>query len=177
LLVASNQQPATSNYSVRWFTFFILAYVAVALQSGLGGYVQIHGAVPDLVLLAVIFICLNAPRDAALLGCFVLGLIQDLLTLQPPGTYALAYGLFGLLAVKAREELPRQHPLSHAGLALIGGLITGFILAARGWVRPPGASLWTGILSAVYTAILAPAVIWGLQRFRRAFSFAPQRRR
>jgi rod shape-determining protein MreD len=162
---------------VRWLTFFILAYVAVALQSGLGGFVQINGASPDLVLIAVVFICLNAPRDAALLGCFVLGLIHDLLTLQPPGTYALAYGLFALLAVKAREELPRNHPLSQATLALIGGLITAFILSARGWVRPPGASLWTGMLGAVYTAILSPVLIWILQRFRRAFSFAPQRRR
>jgi rod shape-determining protein MreD len=162
---------------MRWLRFFILAYVAVALQSGLGGYVQVHGAAPDLVLMAVVFICLNAPRDAALLGCFVLGLIHDLLTLQPPGTYALAYGLFGLLAVKARDELPRNHPLSHAMLALIGGLITAFILSARGWIRPPGASLWTGVLSAVYTAVLAPVLIWMLQRFRKAFSFAPQRRR
>jgi hypothetical protein len=33
------------------------------------------------------------------------------------------------------------------------------------------------MLGALYTAILSPVLIWILQRFRRAFSFAPQRRR
>lgn len=162
---------------MRWSSFFILAYLAVAVQSGLGGYARIGNASPDLVLLAAVFLCLNAPRDAALIGCFVLGLIHDLLTLQPPGTYALGYGLLGLLAVSARDELPRHHPLTHALLALIGGAITAFILAVRGWIHPPGAGFGTGILSAIYTAVLAPLLVWCLQRFRRAFAFGPQRRR
>lgn len=162
---------------MRWLSFFILAYLAVAIQSGLGGYAQIHGASPDLVLLAAVFLCLNAPADAALLGCFILGLVHDLLTLQPLGSYALAYGLFALLAVKAREELPRRSPLSHAILALVGGLITGAILVLQGWIHPPGLSLLPAFISALYTAILAPVIVWILQRFGRLFAFAPQRRR
>lgn len=161
---------------MRWPAFFILAYLAVAIQSGLAGYVHIGGAAPDLVLLAAVFLCLNAPTDAALLGCFVLGLAHDMLTLQPIGSYALAYGLFGLLAVKAREELPRHHPLSHAALALAGGLITGAILVVRDWIRPPGMAVSTAFVSAVYTAILAPILVWALQRFARLFTFTPQRR-
>lgn len=162
---------------MRWISFFILAYLAVAIQSGLGGFVQIGGAAPDLVLLAAVFLCLNAPADAALLGCFMLGLVHDLLTLQPLGSYALGYGLFALFAVKAREELPRRHPLSHAALALIGGLITGVILVVRGWVRPPGMLISTALISAIYTAVIAPILVWVLQRFSRLFAFAPQRRR
>ena len=41
---------------MRWLTYFILAYVIVGLQIGLGDYVRYQGAAPNLVLLAVIFI-------------------------------------------------------------------------------------------------------------------------
>src|SRR5690349_6692345 len=117
-----------SAFAMRWLPYFILAYVTLGLQIGLGEYLSWHGARPNLVLVAVLFVALHAPRDAALLGCFSLGLLQDLLSQHPPGLYALSYGLVAMLAVGLQHVVDRDHPLTHAGLALAGGLITAVVL-------------------------------------------------
>src|SRR5687768_15200573 len=98
---------------MRWLTYFILAYLALGLQVGLGDYVSYLGAGPNLVLLAVIFIAINAPRDAALLGCFGMGLMHDLLTHQPLGLFGLSYGLVGMMASGTHQVVYREHPLTH----------------------------------------------------------------
>jgi rod shape-determining protein MreD len=169
---------------MRWLPYFILAYVTLGLQIGLGDYVSWHVARPNLVLIAVLFVALHAPRDAALLGCFSLGLLQDLLSQHPPGLYALSYGLVAMLAVGLQHVVDRDHPLTHAGLALAGGLLTAVVIALHTWLRPPGARLADGVAlppvrgpvlplfaSAIYTALVAPGVLWVLHRFRRAFAF------
>lgn len=178
---------------MRWFAYFILAYVAIAVQIGLGPYVRWRGAAPNFVLLAAVFIALNAPRDAALLGCFCLGVLQDLVTQQPPGLFALSYGLTAMLAVSAHQAVYREHPLTHFVIVLIGGLITMTVLVVHGWVHPAapkslasdGAttlpairpSAGTEFVRVVYTALLAPVVIGLLQRSKRVFAFQPQRRK
>src|SRR5204862_1426264 len=68
----------SSNSFMRWLSYFILAYLMLGLQAGLAPYVRAGGAPPNFVLLTALFIALNAPRDASLLGCFGLGLMQDL---------------------------------------------------------------------------------------------------
>src|ERR1700749_2562039 len=88
---------------MRWLTYFILAYLTLGLQIGLAGHIALGGARPNLVLLAVIFIAINAPRDAALLGCFVLGLLQDLTTQQPLGIFALSYGLVAMFTISTQQ--------------------------------------------------------------------------
>src|SRR5438874_13497519 len=97
---------------MRWFAYCILAYVAIALQIGLAPYVRYRDAAPNLVLLAAVFVALNAPRDAALLGCFCLGVLQDLVTQQQPGLFALSYGLTGMLVFAAHQAVYREDPLT-----------------------------------------------------------------
>ena len=177
---------------MRWFAYFILAYFAIALQIGLAPFLQYRNAAPNLVLLAAVFIALNAPRDAALLGCFCLGVLQDLVTQQQPGLFALAYGLTGMIVFAAHNVVYREHPLTHFTLALIGGVLTTAVLLAHGWIHPPsprvaaagGApalpairlSPSTEFTRAAYTAVLAPVVLGLLQRVKKVFAFQPQRR-
>ena len=176
---------------MRWFSYFILAYFALGLQVGLSPHVSYRGASPNLVLLAVVFIAINAPRDAALLGCFALGVLQDLLSQQQPGLFALSYGLIGMFIVSTQQAVYREHPLTHFSLALIGGLVAAALLLLHGWIYPPSPRVTDGkvILPAVrlpvvaeltrvlYTALLAPVLIGMLQRSRRFFAFQPVRRR
>ena len=178
---------------MRWLAYLILAYVAVGLQIGLGPYLRYRGAQPNLVLLAAVFVALNAPRDAALLGCFCLGLLQDLVTQQPPGLFALSYGLTGMVAVSVNQVVYREHALTHFLVALLGGLLTMAVLLVHGWVHPAaprarapdGATALPAIrpsaavefTRAVYTAALAPVVLGLLQRSKKVFAFQPQRRK
>lgn len=176
---------------MRWLTYFILAYLALGFQVGLEGFLRWNGARPNLVLLVAIFVAINAPRDSALLGCFVLGAMQDLVTLQPLGLYALSYGLVGMMVVGTQEVVYREHPLTHFSLALVGGLVTGALIWVQDWIHPTAGPIQTasGVVSAVrlspvtlfttslYTAVLAPVVLGLLQRIKGLFAFQPARRR
>jgi rod shape-determining protein MreD len=162
---------------MRWLTYFILAYLAIGLQLGAGDLLTIAGAKPNLVLLAVIFIAINAPREPALLGCVGIGLMQDLVNLQPLGLYAAAYGLVGMFVVSTQEIVYREHPLTHFSLGFVGCLLVAAVVLVHGLVRPPRVAPGALFGTAVYTAALAPLVLWGLQRIKRVFSFTPPRRR
>ncbi|MBC8105785.1 MAG: rod shape-determining protein MreD [Anaerolineae bacterium] len=168
---------------MRWPIYFILAYFAVALQIGIGGHFRVWGAVPNLVMIAVVFIALHAPRDAALLGCFALGIMQDLTTADPSrlGLYGLAYGLFALMIGGYGTPQVRGNPIMHIVLTLMCGIVTAFIVLLHGWLHrftdgipmPISTMLW----SAVYTSLLSPLILVPLNRLRRLFAFEPPRRR
>ena len=178
---------------MRWAAYSILAYVALGLQIGLAPHLRYQAAAPNLVLLAVVYIGLNAPRDAALLGGFCLGVIQDLVTHQPPGLFALSYGLVSLILVGSHHVASRDHPLTHFMLALAGGLVTAAVLLVHGWIHPPAPSraaapdaaaapairlsVGTELTRALYTALLAPFIIGALQRVKKFFAFESQRRK
>jgi rod shape-determining protein MreD len=160
-----------------WVPYFILAYLTLGLQIGLRGYFEIGQAWPNLVLLAVVFIAINAPREAALLACFMLGVMQDLATQQTLGLFSLSYGLVAMFTVSTQQVVYREHPLTHFTLALIGSLMTGAVLLIHGWIHPPRLPAMAMFYSALYTAVLAPLVLGVLQRLRRAFAFQPARRK
>jgi rod shape-determining protein MreD len=169
---------------MRWLSYFILAYVALGVQSGLGAFAQVGRATPNFVLLAAVFIAVNAPREAALLGCFVLGLMQDLLTNSPLGLWALAYGVVGMFVLSSQEMVYREHFLTHAVLGFFGSLIAGAIYLLHGWIYPmihtsqhlSRPAIWPVIASAIYTGILGPIVLGLLTRIKKAFAFRPGRR-
>jgi rod shape-determining protein MreD len=164
---------------MRWFAYLILAYVVLGLQAGLSGYVHVRGAAPNLVLLAVLFITLCAPRDAALLGALGLGLMQDLLTQQPLGLYAFAYGLIAMLVVPSQSMVYAEHPATHVMSALVGSVICSILILLNGWLRPSAGRVapMTLLYQTLYTALLAPLFIGALMQVRKLFAFQPPRRR
>ena len=170
---------------MKWFPFFILAYVALGIQFGLSGYAMVWQARPNFVLVAVIFVAMNATRNSALIGCLLLGLMQDAITQQaPPGLAAFSYGAIAILIINTREVVDRDHFLTHISLAILGGLIYAVIAALHGWLyygyiranlkpmRPAGGPLFVG---ALYSGILAPLVMMLLRRTKRTFGFRPAR--
>ena len=91
----------------------------LGIQLGIGSFVAYRGVSPDLLLLVVVFISLNASREEAMLGSFLLGGMQDLITLQPMGLFAFSYGIVSMIVCSASEMVRRTHPLaayrSHIG--------------------------------------------------------------
>ncbi|MCC6240539.1 MAG: rod shape-determining protein MreD [Phycisphaerales bacterium] len=175
---------------MKLLPYLILAYITLGIQSGLGVLWNSSGVMPNLVLLVVIFIASHASRDAALLGCFCLGLMQDLLSQQPLGVYALAYGFVGLIIVGAGHNFARTNPLIQMGTALVCGIVVLFILlinqrfvpAAPALqlspdsfvpaIRPP---VWPLISGVFLTSLLAPLVLWPLHKMKRYFAFDRRR--
>lgn len=161
---------------MRWPAYAILVYIVIGLQLGIGEFLRVGGAKPDLVLLAVIFITVNARRDAALLGAFGIGAIHDMVTLGPLGVYALAYSLVGMFVVSTQELVYRAHPVTHFSLGLAGGLLVSAVVLVHGWIKGPSASIAELLASSFYTALLAPIVLGLLQLTRKAFAFSSRRR-
>src|SRR3954468_13126707 len=107
---------------MRWLVYFILAYVALGVQAGLvGPHLRVGGAPANVVLIAAIFVAVNAPREAALLGCFVLGWMQCFLSAETLGIYAMAFSLVGMFVISTQEFVYREHPLTHFSMTLAGG--------------------------------------------------------
>ena len=171
---------------MRWLPYFILAYIALGLQVGLRGFIEVRGATPNLPLLLVVFMGINAARPPVLVASLLLGLMQDLFTQQPPGTWAIAYSLVGASVWSTQEIVYPKHPLTHFSLTLLGGILAGVVLTVHCWIYPllhgreggVGAAGTAGLYlaSALYTAVLAPVVLGVLQRLRKAFAFAKRRK-
>ncbi|HEX4125045.1 MAG TPA: rod shape-determining protein MreD [Tepidisphaeraceae bacterium] len=174
---------------MRWFVYFILAYLAMGLQIGLAPYITFRGAAPNFGLLAMIFIAANAPRDAALLGCFAIGLLQDLLSQQQPGLFAFSYGLIAWLITGAQQPLVRHSLTAQTLLTFAGGILTTIVLLLQSWLHPAGPAIAAAaggaalpairisasslFLGAIYTTVLAPIVLGLLNRGKKLFAFAP----
>ncbi len=164
---------------MRWAAFAILAYVMVALQMALAGFLKYGVASPNLVLPIAVFMAMNARREEALLAAFVLGFLQDLFTVQPPGLYALSYGLVGLFVVGARPAVYRDHPLTHFFVTLVGALAVGAIVLLNEWAYPlvhhtvdaAGPSVSQALAGAVYTAVISPVLLAPLTRMKWVFGF------
>ena len=161
---------------MRLLPHILLAYLAVGLQVGLGGYVHLGGAAPNLVLIVAVFFALYATRDVALLACFVLGLMQDLLTQQTLGLYALSYGSIALAISTTSSMLYRDHPLTHAAVALLASLGTWMLLLIHSWIFGSSLSIRSAFFSTLLTALLAPALIFFLLKLRPLLGMRVPRR-
>jgi rod shape-determining protein MreD len=168
---------------MRWPAFAILAYLIIAIQIGLGGFINFGSASPDLILPIAVFIAINARREDALIACFILGLLHDLFTPQPAGLYAFSYGLVGLFVVGARPAVYRDHPLTHFFVTLAGALVTGAVILLNEWAYPilhhaidaPKPSISRILASAVYSALLAPLLLGLLVRVKWVLGFRTPR--
>lgn len=163
---------------MRGVAYLILAYLALGVQIGLGGFIRVGGAAPNLVLIAALLIALNAPKEPTLLGCFGLGLMQDLLTQQTLGIYAFSYGLIAMFVISTQAMLNREHPVTHLAVALLASITCAAIIWLHDLLRtaPEQRVGITRLLyTTLYTTALAPIVLGILQRLRRTFGFQTKR--
>jgi len=164
---------------MRWLSFFIFAYIALGLEAGLARAIEWKNASPDLVLIAAIFIAMNAPRDTALLACFILGALHDLTGLGTLGLYAFSYGAAAVFIVSIQQAVNRRNPVAQFILTAIAAAIVAIVVSAHGWIRPPLPGVHAPVLplfySAIYSAILAPFILAGLQQIRGVFHFQSSR--
>jgi rod shape-determining protein MreD len=165
---------------VKAVTYLILAYLTLGAQIGLGAYVQVAGAAPNLVLLAVAFIALNAPKEPALLGCFMLGLMQDLLTQQTLGIFALSYGLVAMFVISTQQLVYREHPLTHISITFSACILTAVVTVLHGLFRLEATervALTKLSYITLYTTALSPIILGVLQKLRKPFGFQTKRLR
>ncbi len=165
---------------MRPLPFAILAVVVLVLQVAVAPAIALTSArfQPQFPLILAMFVALYARTDAALLGCWTLGLLLDLASLGPLGVYAFSFGLVGLGIVGMRASLFRDHFFSHIFLALVFGLLANLVAVLVVGIRAGNWSLHLQVVQplgvAFYTAMVAPYLMLLLNRFRRTLRF-PER--
>ncbi len=151
---------------MRRAAFFILVYVTLGLQLGLAG-VGIKGVGPNLLLPVVVFLALHLPRQAAVLGSFFAGFMQDLSSMQPLGLYAVSYMISAFVISHAADGVRRGHILTWVAMTLIAGGVTGTLVLLHDLLRAPVDGIRTGprtvLVSVLYSTVLSPGMIWLLR--------------
>jgi rod shape-determining protein MreD len=164
--------------SVRWLTFIVFAYLMLGLQTGLGALADVGPAWVNFPLIAAVFIAVNARRDPALIACFVLGLLHDLLGESSLGVYALAYCLVAWLIEGTDRALSPDHPFTHFVMTLFGGGVTAVVVYLQGHLALSDAvqpvPFWPLLATAFYSACVAVPALWAVGKFRKRFKFRRQ---
>jgi rod shape-determining protein MreD len=156
---------------LRWLHFILLAYVMLGLQIGLGAFAEMGGGRVNFVLIAAVFIAINAQRDPAVIACFALGLLHDVVGVGPIGQYALAYCCVALLVSGGERSLSVEHPFTHGLVTLFGGVVVATIVLLISWWHGVRTSLADELLTALFSALMAVPAMWVLTKLRRSFRF------
>jgi rod shape-determining protein MreD len=89
--------------------FLIFAiFLAALIQSTFLDYLRIQGIKPDILLVLVIFIGLEADKSFGLKAGLFAGLLKDLLSAGPLGLNTLAFGLTGFILGAYTFKLYRE---------------------------------------------------------------------
>jgi rod shape-determining protein MreD len=159
---------------MRWLPFAILAGVGIVCQTTAVQYMRWPGIGPDLMFILAVHYALWGPWPEAAIAGWILGFILDLFTLASGGRiglHAFCYGAAAWGIIRVRQVVVRNHWMAQMLITLLFALgVEVAVLFYHHWSAPP-ISLRGGwgeaILRAVYTAVLAPVLLWGLMRLGR----------
>jgi rod shape-determining protein MreD len=119
------------------------------------------------MLILAVYYALWAPWPDGALAGLALGFVVDLFSLSDPGRIGLHAFCFGAASwgiIKIRTMLVRSHPIAQVLLTMVFGAAVHMAVALyyrwAGPDRPLAASLGLALLTAAYTAILAPLLLW-----------------
>ncbi len=133
---------------------------------------------PDLLLMMAVIVAFRGPADQAPVAGCVLGILKDLSSLAPLGTYTITLGLLTWAIVRIRDVFYGEHPLAlilimFVGSFLVETLALGISLLKQEMNR---SDPWMVIFfTALLTAGVAPYAQWIIMKFHRQLGI-PQRR-
>lgn len=159
---------------MRWIPFLLLAWLFMGLEIGLRSSMPFGEAAvaPSFALILSIYVAMGAPSVQALWAAVLLGSCVDLASrrvlseggdLTILGPNALGFALSAQLTLVMRGVVFRKNPIALALMAMSGGLVCAVLVTAlltlRGLYDPllhrAGTELWHGVLSSVYTGLIA----------------------
>jgi len=173
--------------------FFILLYVAAALQSAelgmLAGASNRHYPQIEYLILLSIFYSLFGDERGAPLASLWCGLMYDLLSATPLGTHAIPLGLVGYGIVNIRLSVFREQFISQLVLTLLAIIGFGVFSSGMEWMvfriagpketfaRPFWQTVGTLSANGIYSCLLAPSLFWLLLKMRALLGFSAHSRR
>lgn len=151
---------------MHWLPILLLAALTLAAQTVLVPRCEIAAARPDLLLIVVVFFALHAPPRRAILVGWAIGFLADLMSIERMGLMSLTYAASALLLVSIRDSLFQRGSVAQFFVTLFLGLAIRAAWAVYVQVLYAASigPLRTIVLSACFTAILAPFAIALLSR-------------
>ena len=91
---------------MKWSSFIFMTAIVLLLQVSIVPFLSLgpQKVIPDILLLTGLLIAFRTySYDNALLQCWIIGFVHDMLSSNPFGIYSLCLGLAGLLVVWFRK--------------------------------------------------------------------------
>ncbi len=155
---------------MKWFSFVILAGVAIVLQTSATPRLEIQSARPDLMLILAIHYALWGPWPDAAIAAWILGLLADMNSADRIGIHALCFGVAAWVILRVRQIVFRDHALTQILITLLFTVAIQLTVSLyRRWGATAGSGdiLIPALLTGVYTAACAPYLHWLLVRMGR----------
>ncbi|MFP3958739.1 MAG: rod shape-determining protein MreD [Spirochaetaceae bacterium] len=154
--------------NTRTVLYSVILVVIAVLQTNVLDAAAIGGVKPDLALIVIACFSVTNGSFEGQIGAFVGGLVEDLLSLAPPGFHMLVRALTGYLYGLLQDRMLVDAVLVPVILVAVGTLIKALVAAAV--AAAFGVSgVATIVLSSrlwvelIYNAVLAP-IVFGLLR-------------
>ncbi len=155
-------------------TAFCLAFQVAVLEN-----LRVLDSSPNLLFLVALYAALFAPRRDAVIAAWIAGIAFDIFSSGRFGVYAFLFAGLAAFLVYLRKKVFKEHPLSQAALALAGAAVVEAAAAAMVMIQyhaADGGALISGVVvTALWTAALAPFVLAGLTRLNRILGFVEER--
>ncbi len=151
---------------MRWLLHILLPILAIFLQSTFFSSYSIKGAVPDLLLLLVIFFSLLGPRKQAPLYGFCCGLFEDLYMGRFIGLNAISKAITAFLLSHLQQNVFKENILVgmmavFIGTVLNSGMVLLLSLFKFNGIHWDDSLFMTIIFQTLYNALLSgPLYIW-----------------
>lgn len=148
----------------------ILAIIAI-LQTTVFQAIEIAGVRPDIALIVIAYYANQNGSFEGEIGAFIGGLVEDLLSLAPPGFHALVRAVVGFLYGLTQNKMLVDAVLVPFLLLAAGTLVKGVLASLTGTVfgvEPAATSVlspWL-FMEMAYNAVLAP-ILFALLRLVR----------
>ncbi len=141
---------------MRWGAFALLLLAAAVLQTtALGVFHDTALGAVDLFLALALLYGLCAPARPAPLAAWIIGLIQDLFSVDAMGVHALALALAVALLVRIREWTFSEVGWVQIVLGFVAGFVAGLLEAVFSAIS---LALWGGGAPSVIGAVLPAAL-------------------
>ena len=156
---------------MRWPLLLVLIFILLLMQTTLVRWMDVAGARPDLLLILVLFVSLNARPDDSFLTSVLVGLCKDVYSAQRFGLYTLLFAAVGVAVNLVRKDLFKEHFFTQM---LVAVACAGACNVVVSLVHMLTYGLWNGwhflalsVAGAAYTAVVTPIGFAVLARLRR----------
>jgi len=149
--------------------FFLVGIFSVLIQSTLFHLLPIGPIVPDLVLVLCVYLGLNHPSIAAVIGSFLLGYSIDIVSSPILGFNAFAMTLVYLVVYLCSRAIWLHHPIVSSVIVMLAALVKGMAMVVIWAIFLTVDGFWLGagryiLWEALTAALLAPMVFLFLKR-------------